>query len=102
MEQIYDVIIIGAGPAGGSCALHCARNGLKTLIIEDHETIGEPVHCGECLSQYAVENTGIKPPEWVISEHVKGVRVIFPDGTSSVLNEPGFVLEKEKFEQWLS
>lgn len=102
MEQIYDVIIVGAGPAGGSCALHCARKGLKTLIIEDHEIIGEPVHCGECLSQYAVENTGITPPESVISEHVKGVRIIFPNGTSSVLNEPGFVLEKEMFEQWLA
>ncbi|MAG17898.1 MAG: hypothetical protein CL944_00280 [Candidatus Diapherotrites archaeon] len=98
----YDVIIVGAGPAGGSAAIHCARNGLKTLVIEDHEIIGEPVHCGECLSKYAVENTGITPPESVISEHVKGVRVIFPDGTNSVFNETGFVLEKEKFEQWLS
>ncbi|MCR4335741.1 MAG: NAD(P)/FAD-dependent oxidoreductase [archaeon] len=100
--DLYDVIIIGAGPAGGSAAIHCARNGLKTLVLEEHEIIGEPVHCGECLSKYAVENTGIKPPESVISEHVKGVRVIFPDGTNSVLNEEGYVLEKEKFEQWLS
>ncbi len=98
----FDVLVVGAGPAGGSAALHCARNGLKTLIIEEHEKIGEPVHCGECLSEYAVQNTGIKPPESVISEHVKGVRIIFPDGTESVLNEPGYVFEKEKFEQWLA
>ncbi len=100
-EDIFDVVVVGAGPAGGSAGLHCSRNGLKTLIIEEHEKIGEPVHCGECLSLYAVQNTGISPPEEVISEHVKGVRVIFPDGTSCALNEPGFVLEKEKFEQWL-
>ncbi|HZX20603.1 MAG TPA: NAD(P)/FAD-dependent oxidoreductase [archaeon] len=102
MEKLYDVIIVGAGPAGGSAGIHCAKNSLKTLIIEDHDVIGEPVHCGECLSTYATKNTGINPPESVISEHVKGVRVIFPDGTNSVLNEDGFVLEKEKFEQWLS
>ncbi|MCR4368550.1 MAG: NAD(P)/FAD-dependent oxidoreductase [archaeon] len=101
MAKEYDVIVIGAGPAGGSCALHCARNGLSVMILEEHEKIGEPVHCGECLSLYAVKNTGINPPQSVISEHVKGVRVVFPDGTASVLNEPGFVLEKEKFEQWL-
>ncbi len=102
MPEIFDVIVVGAGPAGGSAALHCARKGLKTLIIEEHEKIGEPVHCGECLSLYATQNTGIVPPESVISEHVKGVRVVFPDGTTSALNEPGFVLEKELFEQWLS
>ncbi len=101
MEETYDVIVVGAGPAGGSGALHCARKGLKILVIEDHETIGEPVHCGECLSEYATQNTEIKLPESVISEHVKGVKVIFPDGTASALNEPGYVLEKHKFEQWL-
>lgn len=101
-EKIYDVIVVGAGPAGGSCALHCARNGLKTLIIEEHERIGEPVHCGECLSLYATQNTGINPPEEVLSEHVKGVRVIWPDGTPTILNEDGFVLEKHLFEQWLA
>lgn len=95
------MIIVGAGPAGGAAGIHCGRNGLKTLIIEDHEIIGEPVHCGECLSKYAVENTGINIPDSVISEHVKGVRIIFPDGTNSVLNEEGYVLEKEEFEQWL-
>jgi len=100
--EIYDVIVVGAGPAGGSASLHCARNKLKTLIIEEHEKIGEPVHCGECLSKYAIENTGIIPPKSVISQHVKGVRVIFPDGTESIGHEDGFVLEKEKFEQWLS
>ncbi len=31
---MYDVIIIGAGPAGLSCAIYAARGGLKTLIIE--------------------------------------------------------------------
>ncbi len=100
-EKVFDVLVVGAGPAGGSCALHCAKNGLSTLIIEEHEKIGEPVHCGECLSIYATQNTGINPPESVLSEHVKGVRVIWPDGTPTVLNEEGFVLEKEKFEQWL-
>src|SRR3989344_8726437 len=102
MPEIYDVIVVGAGPAGGCAALHCARKGLKALIIEEHANIGEPVHCGECLSLWATENTGIKPPESVISEHVKGVRIVFPDGTTSALNELGFVLEKELFEQWLS
>jgi NADPH-dependent 2,4-dienoyl-CoA reductase/sulfur reductase-like enzyme len=42
----YDVAVIGAGPAGGSAALHAAKLGLKTIILEEHNVIGEPVHCG--------------------------------------------------------
>lgn len=32
----YDVIVIGAGPAGGACASTCAREGLKVAMIEDY------------------------------------------------------------------
>lgn len=32
--QVYDVIIIGAGPAGLSAAIYAGRARLKTLLIE--------------------------------------------------------------------
>ena len=34
MSHIYDVIIIGGGPAGFTAALYCARSGMDTLVIE--------------------------------------------------------------------
>lgn len=34
MEKIYDMIIIGGGPAGYTAALYASRAGLDTLIIE--------------------------------------------------------------------
>ena len=34
MENLYDIIIIGGGPAGYSAALYSARAGLSTLVIE--------------------------------------------------------------------
>ena len=33
--MIYDVIILGAGPAGLTAGIYCARAGLKTVIIEN-------------------------------------------------------------------
>lgn len=32
----FDVIVIGAGPAGGACASVCAKEGLKVAMIEDY------------------------------------------------------------------
>ena len=77
-----DVLVIGAGPGGGNAALHSARKGLKTILIEDHPEIGTPVHCGECISDVACDNLKLDLPAHVISKRVHGIRVIVPDGTA--------------------
>ena len=97
-----DVLVIGAGPGGGNAALQSAKRGLSTILIEDHPAIGTPVHCGECISEIACQNLGIKLPDHVVSKEVQGIRVIFPDGTEKCLTEEGYVLEKHLFERWIA
>lgn len=36
----YDVIIVGGGTAGSSCAYNCGKLGLKTLVIEKNSYLG--------------------------------------------------------------
>ena len=38
--EIYDMIIIGAGPAGVSSAIYAKRAGLKMIIIEQNSISG--------------------------------------------------------------
>lgn len=50
---MYDVVVLGAGPVGSTAARYCAELGLKTLVIEEHGTIGYPVQCAGLLSNAA-------------------------------------------------
>lgn len=47
MEHIYDMIIIGAGPAGCTAALYAARAGLDTLLIEKMSAGGQMALTGD-------------------------------------------------------
>ena len=100
--ETFDIAIIGAGPAGNFAALTAAKRGLAVIVLEEHESIGEPVHCGECLSLASCKRMGIELPDEVISLEMKGIRLVFPDRTASFITEPGYTLEKEKFEQYLA
>lgn len=47
--EMYDIVIIGAGPAGLTAALYCQRKTLKTIILS--ENIG-----GQALESWNIEN----------------------------------------------
>ena len=36
---MYDVIIVGGGPAGMTAGIYLARAGLKTLILEKKQSV---------------------------------------------------------------
>ena len=40
MNTKYDVVIIGGGTSGCACAYNCAKNGLKTLLVEKNNFLG--------------------------------------------------------------
>ena len=59
MERQYDLVVIGAGPAGLSAALYGSRAGLSTLILES----GAPG--GKLIKTYKISNyPGVKDIAW--------------------------------------
>ena len=50
-EKIYDLIIVGAGPAGLTAAIYALRAGLHTLLLEKKFVSG-----GQTASTYEVDN----------------------------------------------
>src|ERR1700676_3076059 len=46
---MFDVAIVGSGPAGSSCAAFCANAGLRTLLLE-REIFPRGKVCGDCLN----------------------------------------------------
>ena len=51
MSEIYDLIIIGSGPAGLSAAIYAERAKLKTLVLEKEYISG-----GQVVNTYEVDN----------------------------------------------
>lgn len=49
MANYFDVIIVGAGPAGLQCAYHLKNTNLSVLVIEKNEVVGEKA-CGGGLT----------------------------------------------------
>lgn len=47
--EIFDVAMVGGGPAGSSCAAFCVLAGLRTLVLEREKFPREKV-CGDCLN----------------------------------------------------
>ncbi|MBR5730971.1 MAG: thioredoxin-disulfide reductase [Firmicutes bacterium] len=61
MEDIYDVIIIGAGPAGLAAAIYAGRAKLRTLVIEGNSEGGQIVGTSEIANYPGAEENESGP-----------------------------------------
>ncbi len=80
MSELYDVAVIGAGPAGALCATLTARAGLSTLLLEEHEAPGLFVNCTGILGAEAFPRFNL-PMETILSS-LQAVTFYAPSGQS--------------------
>lgn len=58
MKHVYDIIIIGGGPAGYSAALYAARAGFDTLVIE-RLSVGGQMSLTDIIDNYPGFDEGV-------------------------------------------
>jgi len=91
MEQ-YDVIVIGAGPAGMSAAIYAVRGGMKTLIIENKYPGGQIIITDQ-IDNYPgiIENPSGAELAMLFQKHIKKF-----DVKTVIENIDSYDLSKEK------
>ncbi len=82
MKNKYDIIVVGAGPAGSTAAKFAAENGADVLILDRRNELGVPVQCGEALSEEVLMDLNIDPdPRWALNK-IDRVKLVSPSGKS--------------------
>jgi len=108
LEKEYDVIIVGAGPAGSTAAFSAADGGASVLMIDRRKELGVPVQCGEALAEDVLNELKIKPdPRWAVCK-TNAVKLISPSGIEvriaekSVTGKVGYILDRKVFDKFLA
>ena len=99
MER-HEVIIIGGGPAGSSCAKRLAEHGIAPLIL-DRETFPRLKLCAGWITPEVVADLELDPSTYPgsfmtferLQIHIKGLRIPF--------RSPQHSIRRTEFDAWL-
>ncbi|MDY0079873.1 MAG: NAD(P)/FAD-dependent oxidoreductase [Ignavibacteriaceae bacterium] len=103
MKNYYDIIVVGAGPAGSVAARYAARHGVSVLLLEKDRDVGYPVRCGEAVNKSRITEF-IDPDEKWICAHINKFRFVAPNDKEVTLQfrEEGYILERRIFDYQLA
>ena len=103
MKNNYDVIVVGAGPAGSIAARTAAENGISVLLLEKDRDVGYPVRCGEAVSKSGIEEFITADEKWIAAK-ISKFSFIAPNESEVTLqfNDSVFVLERRLFDYELA
>ena len=103
VKERYDVLVVGAGPAGSTAARVVADSGMSVLLLEKDRDVGMPVRCGEAVSNRSRESIVDIDPSWIAAT-IRRFRLVAPDGSTVEpdLGGHGYVLERRIFDYALA
>ena len=105
VDDYYDIIVVGAGPAGSLAAYTAAKEKVSVLLLEKDREIGTPVRCAEAVGKDSLDNLLDQEidPKWIAAT-IRKFRFIAPDGSIVYpqVAMTGFVLNRKVFDHDLA
>ena len=103
MKKEYDIVVVGAGPAGSMAARFAAEQGISVLMLEKDRDVGYPVRCGEAVNKKGIEEFIESNDKWIASK-INKFSLNSPDGTEVLIEfqETGYILERRIFDYELA
>lgn len=112
MSRSFDVVVVGAGPAGTSTALGLAERGVRVLLLEKKERVGIPVQCGEFMPELDEIRSMLPSVEHAeeifdVPGHLKARRterlvLVSPRGRRFVFAFSGYSTARDRFDMHLA
>ena len=97
----FDVIVIGAGPAGSSAAREIASAGFKIGLFEEHEMVGVPQHCTGMLTVTGCRLLKVEVPSHVIQAKPERVKISYKN-SSFEFPFRIYVVNRSEFDRYLA
>ena len=95
----YDVVVVGAGPAGASAARAARKLGITVLLIDARRNPGSPVQCAEYVP-YIVKRY-VPLVKGAVIQKIDSMLTFINDELVSTLAGPGYMLNRVVFDSSL-